>query len=329
MTAEAPGNTILGTISRVIRGQVRAATKSQGGVLGWLFYAAIRSVFAVMQMFPLEWNLRTARLIARAWPHIMARHRNRAIEHLTIALGDRCTPDELERLADRSLESIAMFAVEAVCLPRLITPFSWNRYIELGNFDEGLEAILEGKGAILVTGHYGSFELLGHLLAVLGLDVLAIMRPLDNVYLNRFLVRSRQACGLELLDKKGAAAKAEDHIRAGRMLAFVGDQDAGRKGIFVDFFRRRASTYKSIGLLAMTTNCPIIVGYARRHANKARYTIGVQRVIRPEEWADQDDPLRWITQAYTSAIEDFVRDDPGQYLWIHRRWKSLPRRAKA
>ena len=75
----------------------------------------------------------------------------------------------------------------------------------------------------------------------------------------------------------------------------------------------------------MARNVPIIVGYARRTADTFQYEVGVQRLIRPEEWSRQDDPLRWITQAYTTAIEEIVRGDPAQYLWIHRRWKTRPR----
>ncbi len=295
------------------------------GAFAYLMYLTVRVVVAIMQAFPIDWNLRTARLLGRVWLWITPRHRDRAIEHLTASLGDRYTPDQIGRIADRCLQSVAMFAVEAVCLPRLITRFTWTRYIRLRNFEEVQRILLGGEGAILVTGHYGSFELTGHLLAVLGFEVAAIMRPLDNTYLNRFLVQSRRMHGLELLDKKGAAAKAEAVVRNGALLGFIGDQDAGRKGLFVDFFGRPASTYKSIGLLAMATGAPIIVGYARRRRTQAKYDIGVQRIIRKEEWEQRDDPLRWITQAYTSAIESIAREEPEQYLWIHRRWKSKPK----
>ena len=221
-----------------------------------------------------------------------------------------------------------MFAVETVCLPRLINAFTWSRYIRLGNFDEALEVMLSGRGVIFVTGHFGSFELPAHLLAGLGFDIVAVMRPLDNVYLNRFVVQTRRTHGMTMLDKKGAAAEAQKVLEEGKLLAFVGDQDAGRKGLFVDFFGRPASTYKSIGLLAMATGCPIAVGYARRLGRVARYEVGVQRVIHPHEWETQEDPLRWITQTYTTALEEVVRDAPDQYLWIHRRWKSKPPAAR-
>lgn len=300
----------------------------RSGSSAWFSYIAVRMVFAVMQVFPIDWNLRTARMLARVWAWLMPRHRDRAEAHLTASLGDAYSRDEIRRLARECLQNVAMFAVEAVCLPRLITRQRWNRYMRLHNFEETLRLIVEGRGLILVTGHYGSFEALGHLLACLGMDVTAIMRPLDNVYLNRFLVRTRRTHGLTLLDKKGATREAEALLRGGSLLCFIGDQDAGRKGIFVDFFGRPASTYKSIGLLAMVTQSPIVIGYARRCGNVARYDMAVQRVIHPGEWADQDDPLHWITQTYTSAIEAFVREAPEQYLWMHRRWKSKPRASR-
>jgi KDO2-lipid IV(A) lauroyltransferase len=299
------------------------------GPVAWLVYIGVRVVFAIMQVFPVDWNLRTARILARIWAIVMPRHHRRTVEHLQQAFGGEYSRPQVERMADRCLESVTMFAVEAICLPRLINAFTWGRYIQPVNFDEALRVFLDGRGAVLVTGHYGSFEVMGHLLAALGFDTVAVMRPLDNEYLNDFIVASRRTHGLTLLDKKGAAAEAEQRLRDGSLVGFIGDQDAGRKGMFVDFFGRPASTYKSIGLLAMAANVPIIVGYARRRGRVAQYDVGVQRIIHPHEWEHRDDPLRWITQEYTSAIETFVREAPEQYLWIHRRWKSQPRSTRA
>lgn len=293
----------------------------KAGTVAWLMYVAVRAVFAIMQMFPIDWNLRTARILARVWPVILPRHRQRALAHLCSAFADS-PRSQLSRLADQCLASVTMFAVEAICLPRLINAQNWSRHVHLRDFDEALRLILSGKGVILVTGHYGSFELVGHLLACLGFNVTAVMRPLDNSYINRFIVDSRRTHGLTLLDKKGAMQSAEQLLADGAMLAFIGDQDAGRKGLFVDFFGQPASTYKSIGLLAMATGAPIVVGYARRLGDRARYEVGVERIIRQQDWESRNDPLAWITQAYTSAIESFVHEAPEQYLWIHRRWKS-------
>lgn len=295
------------------------------GFKAWLFYIAIRAVFALMQCFPINWNLRTARMLARVWGRVLPRHRNRAISHLTDAFGDKYSPAEISRIADRCLESVAMFAVEAVCLPRLISPTTWPSFIRVRNLDTAIDVLLSGRGAVLVTAHYGSFEVVGHLLAAQGFDVTAIMRPENNFYLNRFLVNSRRMLGLKLLDKKGAAASAEGLLLDGSLVAFIGDQDAGRKGMFVDFFGKPASTYKSIGLLAMSADVAILVGYARRLGGVAKYEVGIDRVIYPHEWKEKDDPLRWITEEYTKSFERFICQEPSQYWWVHRRWKHQPR----
>lgn len=211
-------------------------------------------------------------------------------------------------------------------MPRLVSEWTWAGYITTRNFDRAVRVLLHGRGALLVTGHYGNWELSGYLLACWGFDVLAVMRPFDNAYINRFLVDLRRRKGLRLVDKKGAAESLEETLRDGGLVGFIADQDAGPKGMFVDFFGRPASTYKSIGLLAMSAEAPIIVGYARRTSDRFSYEVGVARVIEPREWQDRDDPLRWITQEYTAAIEQFVREAPEQYLWMHRRWKHQPRK---
>ena len=297
------------------------------GVAAWVMYVAVRCAFAIMQVFPIEWNLRTARALAWVWRRVLPRHFHLAMNHLRAAYGEAMSEAEVRRIAQRCLESVTMFAVEVICLPRLITPFTWQKYIRLVDIEEALDLVLQGRSLIAVTGHYGSFELMGHLWASLGLEMAAVMRPLDNEHLNRFVKASRATHGLRLIDKRGATAEAEGLLADGVSLGFIGDQDAGSKGMFVTFFGRPASTYKSIGLLAMATQSPILVGYARRRGDRAQYDVGVQRIIHPREWAEQKDPLRWITQAYTSAIEEIVREAPEQYLWIHRRWKSHPRGA--
>ena len=96
----------------------------------------------------------------------------------------------------------------------------------------------------------------------------------------------------------------------------------------MDFFGRKASTYKIIALLAREYNLPIVVGYGRRLDENYHFELGIQRMILPHEWADKEDPVMWITQEYTTALEQVVRSAPEQYLWVHRRWKHRPKGSK-
>jgi KDO2-lipid IV(A) lauroyltransferase len=131
--------------------------------------------------------------------------------------------------------------------------------------------------------------------------------------------------GQRIIDKRGATKEVTELLARQGTVGFIADQNAGPKGIFVDFFGRKASTYKSIGLLAMEYNVPVVIGYARRIGHRFRFRVGVTDIIWPEDWKLQDNPLHYITQRYTAGIEKFVREEPGQYLWVHRRWKSRPR----
>lgn len=299
--------------------------KRRSRVVDYLVYLGVRALAGIFLAFPIEPNLRTARLIGWLWYRLIGRHRQRALEHLRASFGGQLSDQQLARIALRCMQQMVMMAVEVIFMPRLVNAWTWSRYIRLGDLGEALGWLLQRRPAILVTGHYGNWELLGYLLGQLGVELVAVMRPLDNPYLNDYLVRTLQRAGLNLLYKRGMTRSADDVLARRGALCFIADQNAGHKGLFVDFFGRKASTYKSIGLLAIRHRVPIIVGYARRIGRGFSYEVAVKRFIDPAEWQGRDDELLWITQEYTRAIEQFVREAPDQYLWVHRRWKTRPR----
>ena len=223
------------------------------------------------------------------------------------------------------MQQLIMLFVEVLFTTRLIRLETWSKYVELHNFREVVDLLTRGKGMVMVTGHYGNWEVLGYVLATFGFETTSVARPLDNPHVNRWLMGVREKKGQRIIDKKGATTEVAPLLASGGAVGFIADQNAGSKGIFVDFFGRKASTYKSIGLLAMEYQVPVVVGYARRVESKFSFHVGVQDIIHPADWKDQDDPLRYITQRYSKGIEDFVRADPGQYLWVHRRWKTRPK----
>ena len=143
--------------------------------------------------------------------------------------------------------------------------------------------------------------------------------------MNDYILGVRQRRGQRIIDKAGMTKEATSILENNGTIGFIADQNAGSKGVFVDFFGRKASTYKSIGLLAMEYKVPVVIGYTRRRERAFRFEVGTQDIIMPQDWENQDDPLIYITQRYTRAIEQIVRDDPGQYLWMHRRWKTRPK----
>lgn len=300
--------------------------KRSSKTVNYLSYALFRVMTFIFHLFPINWNLRTARALGWVWYRTLKRHRNLAKDHLRRAYGDTLTEEEIASLALKSCQQMAMMAMELLLSPKIITPWTWARYMRVPpEVQEPIRYLLENKtGVIMVTGHYGNWELVGYTMACVGLDISAVMRPLDNPYLNDYTVRTRAAGGLKLIYKKGMTEIAEEVLQKGGCVGFIADQNAGHKGLFVDFFGRKASTYKSIGLLAREYDVPIMIGCARRISHNFQYEMEVTRIIWPREWKDKENEVLWITQEYTKAIEQFVRKDPSQYLWVHRRWKTRP-----
>ena len=297
-------------------------------VAEWLAYVALRAVVAVLGLLPIETNLRLARFLGRCLWRLYGRGRRRALENLRASFPDK---DQawVERVGLRSFEQLVMLAVDILLTPHLVRRHNWRQYSTYVNVERCKWMMQEGQGLLLVTGHYGNFEIMGYLLGLFGFKIYSVARPLDNRFVDRYVRDIREQRGQRIIDKKGAADLMALAPEEGASLGLIADQDAGRKGIFVDFFGRRASTFKSIAVLAVTRNMPVLVAYSRRVGDRFFFEIAITRTILPEEWADKDDPLTWITAEYTKAIEQFVREDPTQYWWVHRRWKTRPREEMA
>ena len=303
-----------------------ALAKPRNKFLDKLQYLALRYVSMTLHCWPISVNYYLANIVGDVMYFVDKRHRKLAMTNLRHSFPDK-SDRELEAITRESMRQLICLGIDVLWSTRLVHVDNFEKYVELGEFRETVRLMVsDHKGMILITGHYGNWELLGYLLATLGFPTMSVARPLDNQYINHWLMSVRENRGQKIIAKKGATDIVTATLAAQGMVGFTADQDAGVKGLFVDFFGRKASAYKSIGLLAMQYEVPVVVGYARRVAGQGfRFRVGTQDVIHPKDWQDHPEPLMYITQRYTKAIEQFVRDDPGQYLWIHRRWKSRPK----
>ena len=303
----------------------RVPKKPRNDLLDRLTYYALRLLSMVLHCFPVNANLRSAKKIGDLIYRFDRKHRERALASLRRSFPE-LSEAQRQVIARKSLQEIPMICVEVLFTTRLVKLDTWTKYVELENFRETLSLLLDkDRGLILLTAHYGNFEILGYVLALIGLPTSSIARPLDNPYVSKWLFAVRENLGQKIIVKKGATDEVVDCLTHKGTVCIVADQNAGAKGVFVDFFGRKASTYKSIALMAMEFKVPIAVGYSRRLNDQFKFKIAVVDVIYPEDWANQESPMKYITQRYSSAIESFIREDPTQYWWVHRRWKTRPK----
>lgn len=287
-------------------------------------YVLARLLATAVTSFDVDTNLNTARFIGRCFDRFDAKHRKRARHNIAYAFPD-WSEQQVADCARQSTESLMQLAFEVLHTPRILNDDSWPDHVKMVNLGPAIEVLNSDQPTILLTGHLGNWEVLGYLLALLGYDSDTIARPLDNKLIYEWLLSIREKKGMRIVTKWDATDRMVNVLDNGGSLCFTADQNAGDKGIYVPFLGRLASTYKSIGLLAIRYNTPIICGYAHRLGPRFTFEMGVTDVIYPSDWADRRDPLYYITARYCRAFETMVKLRPEQFLWSHRRWKSRPR----
>ncbi len=197
-------------------------------------------------------------------------------------------------------------------------------------------ATSDGRGALLVTGHLGNWELAGATMAALGIPVSAVVKRQSNPRVDRMLARLRRRLGIEPVDMADAGRRLPGALEEGRGVALVADQDAGPRGVHVPFLGRPASTFRGPARLSLRHDAPLLFGGLVREGEG--YRLLLERVDGPSQ-EGSDGPSRAgadgggdgapggeraLTRAWVARLEAEVRERPAQYFWFHRRWKTRP-----
>lgn len=301
------------------------ARKPRKPVVDYAVYLAVRLLVAAIQGLPWGLAFKLAKCLGWLGYKLDKRHRAVAAENLRFAfpeLADR--PERIDRLVRQSYRHMAMVAVEIALLPRKLHVASWRRYATLVPGVRFIAPLYSPRATLFVTGHFGNWEVAGWMLGLFGFKTYAIARVLDNPYLERYLKRFRQATGQTIIAKKDDFDRLTEVLKAGGKVATLADQDAGPRGLFVEFFGRPASTHKAVALMSIEFDAPLVVIGIPRLAEPMFYAAVCEDVIDPRDYADRPDAVAAMTQRYTAALERMIRRHPEQYFWFHRRWKHQP-----
>jgi KDO2-lipid IV(A) lauroyltransferase len=308
--------------------------KKRNRVADYAVYTIVRLFAAFLRALPYPMACSAGDGLAWLVRKVDRRHRLVAKDNLQHAFPGRYSECELDDFVANVYRHFCRMMVEMIHLDRRIHIANWRSYLEYASPEESertIRTFLCGRPVLLVTPHFGNWEFSSYVMGILGFKIFAIARPLDNPYLDAWMRRWREATGQKMIAKKGEYERIEEALKAGNILGTLGDQDAGARGLFVNFFNRPASTHKAVALLAIEYNVPILVVGCARIGEPMRYRIYVEDLIDPADFPIRADAVRSITERFTSALERLVRRHPEQYFWLHRRWKHQPpvRKAKA
>jgi len=291
--------------------------------LNYLIYVVVRILFCTVQALRIE----TCHAIIRPMAWILAdvlRIRADVVDDNLRHAFPAWSPAKRQAIARRQWEHLLLMIVEIAHTPRKIHLTNWRDHVRFHNKRELVGRLLDDRPCVLLSGHFGSFEVGGQVVGLFGFPTFTIARPLDNPFLDRFFNSFRTRNGQRVLPKKGIADEAAHLLSDGRAMVILGDQSAGPKGCWVDFFGRPASTHKAIALFSLTGDAPMMVNYTLRLAKPMQFEVGCEATADPRDGTAPCTGVRELTAWYTQRLEDLVRRNPEQYWWLHRRWKEYP-----
>ena len=243
-------------------------------------------------------------------------------EHLLLAF-----PDESEawrrRLARASFRHLGRESVATFLLGRMSPQDVLDR-TEVVGLPAVKEAVEKGKGAIVISAHFGSWEIAAASVALRGVPLDGVVQRQRNPFFDADLNETRRRFGVRVIFRSDATKEVLRSLRKGRVVGLLTDQNLRRGGVFVDFFGKKAATARGPAIFALRTGCPIFLGLARRVGRRpTRYRTKLVPVEFTPGGDMEEDVLR-LTEAHTRYLEQEIRQAPEQYFWQHRRWKTRP-----
>jgi KDO2-lipid IV(A) lauroyltransferase len=294
-------------------------------LVDYLVYLAVRLVVCLVQAMRLQTGQELAGWLAWLFSDVLRIRASVVDENLAHAF-PQMSPGQRRLLCRRMWNHLFLLVLEVAHAPRTIHETNWRDYVTLRDHKSMVRTLLGDRPLLILTAHFGNFEVAGYVLGILGFPTYTVARPLDNPFLDRFINRFRSSTGQRMIPKQGGYDQIAEVLGRGGAMTFLADQYAGTKGCWVEFFGRPASAHKAIALLAINHDAPMAIAAARRLGRPLRIEMRVRAMADPRDAESRG--VRDLTQWYTRQFESMIRETPGQYWWLHRRWKDTREAAR-
>ena len=287
----------------------------------WCLYKGMRVI-----------NLRVAYFFSRQLFKVLylidRRHRTRSIQHLMHA-GVAHDLTEAQILARKAYMNFSMLLVEIFKLDQLVKP----GMVKVVGDPETIRTVCNPEGGninvIVITAHYGNWELAGSCWArEFKIPMVSVFRRFGNPLIGKYILGSRESEVHHSVPKDGGIKGMLRALHEGKTIAILADQHAkSKEGVETVFFGQPCRTHSSPALLHLKTGVPIVPQLTRRSDNGFHFEFVVGKMIRYTPTNDKEQDIRTVTQMYTTALEELIREEPTQWMWAHRRWLNINRKS--
>ena len=246
------------------------------------------------------------------------RQKDRACKHLKQSFGIEYPA--AERLVRRSFRNTGKNLMEFMQFPRM-SPETIHQLVTFEGREHIDWALDQGRGAIILTAHFGNWELLGASILANGYTIRGITRQLRSKRLDAIVSSYREKVGWQGIDRDRSIREVLRCLKRNELIAILADVDTRTQGIFVDFFGRPAYTPYSPVAFALKTGAAILPTFIIRQPDDSHRAV-VEAPLLLQQGGEKEQDLLVNTQRFTKIIESYIRRYPEQWIWMHERWKD-------
>jgi KDO2-lipid IV(A) lauroyltransferase len=302
---------------------VRLVIKQRGLARTWIEYAAAWTILKVVSLAPRAFALRAGQAVGALAQVVLPHLRRRAEINLRLAFPDL---DERERARIRrgAFHNLGRLLGEISQFPRLNRE-NISSIVVYEGLENYLDAVAEGRGVILLTGHIGAWELSVYAHSIYGHPMSFLARRVDNPLVERLAESYRARYGNRSIDKKGSVREVLKTLKSGGVVGILADLNTSREeGVFCDFFGVEACATAGVATLALRTGAVVLPGYLIWDEKALIHRLHFEPPVETIDTGNQKEDVIANTARYAKVLESIIRRHPDQWLWIHRRWRTRP-----
>jgi len=286
-----------------------------------VFILSCKFVFTIL---PIGISLKIGSLLGSLGYLLLRRDRILALKHLEMAFGDEYSPADRRHITRKMFRHLSKCIVEFLSLPKIHRNILENRVTD-NSYESFTKGLAAGKGIILLSAHYGNWEIMNaYFNKIRGFPVMVVARALYDERLDEILNDIRRGVGRDVLMRGNATRSILKALRNNEVVGMLADQDTrSGDGIFIDFFGRPAYTQPGPAVLAIRTGAAVLPVAIIRQADDT-HIIEVGDFLIPDPALDKDEAIHDVMQRYSYFVENIIRKNPEQWVWMHKRWRTQP-----
>lgn len=282
-------------------------------------YFLFLSLSHLFRFFGLKYARKFAAVIAILFYYVIPLRKNVVISNLQKAFPDYSLK-EIKKIAFNSYKSFGISLIEILSLPAM-NKEDITSLVKFENFDIVNKKYAEGKGLIIMTAHFGNWEIGAISFGINLNDVMfCIVQSQSNSLVNGWMNRERSKYGNKLIPLGVSIKNIYKELKQGKVIAIIGDQRGPEDGIRVNLFDIKSSVFAGPAALALKTGSPILMGLIVRQKDFS-YSAFITEIKTDNLPEDENEKLIEISQRHTEYLEKYIRQYPEQWFWMHKRWK--------